>query len=102
LLRGIKEANWAVAGLLAVADALKRFQTVSANRIECLFVLDKMFRLAKYARQLNQKPGLWRKIKCCTQIDQSKFAWFDAAAVNKDRLEHQKNHTKDHPKSREL
>jgi len=47
-----------------VADVLERFQTVSANRIECLFVLDKMFRLAKYTRQLNQKPGLWRKMKC--------------------------------------
>jgi len=100
LPKSIKEANWAVAGLLEVADVLERFQTVSANRIECLFVLDKLFRLAKYTRQLNQKPGLWRKmkcvataiivassIKCCTQIDQSKFSLFDVAAVNKDRLD---------------
>jgi len=84
-----------VAGLLAVADVLERFETVSNPyefesfpfKIEGLFILHAMLRLAQYIRQVNKKPGLWRNIKrvatagileCCIVrcnfIDPSKFA----------------------------
>jgi hypothetical protein len=90
LLSGIKEANWAVAGLLAVADVLERFETVSnPYQGEGLFILHAMLRLAQYIGHVNQKHGLWRNIKrvatalilvccivCCNLIDPFKFALF--------------------------
>jgi len=89
LLKDIEEAQWAVAGLLAVADVLERFQTISANRMVYLSLLWEMFSVAQYIKQFDQKPGLWRGVKrvataiivaysfhCCSQIDHSKFALF--------------------------
>jgi len=89
LLKDIEEAQWAVAGLLAVADILERFQTISANIMECVSLLWEMFSVAQYIKQLDQKSGLWRGVKrvataiivacsmdCRSQIDPSKFAVF--------------------------
>jgi len=101
LLKDIEEAQWAVAGLLAVADILERFQTISANRrFKCMFLLWEMFRLAQCIKQFDQKPGLWRVVKrlataiivaysfhCCSQIDQSEFALFsDGWYYHEDRI----------------
>jgi len=105
LLSGIEEANWAVAGLLAVADVLERFETLSAHQInhseiEGLFMLHAMLRLAQYIGQVNQKPGLWRNIKrvatalileccivCCALIDPSKFDLYTGGTNFRRQLE---------------
>jgi len=89
LLKDIEEAQWAVAGLLAVADILERFQTISANRMKCVSLLWGMFSVAQYIKQFDQKSGLWRGLKrvataiilaysfhCCSEIDLFKFALF--------------------------
>lgn len=87
VLKDIEEAEWAVAGLLAVAELLERTETVpNYNRIDWLLVVDEMFRLAQYCKQFNQKDELWRRMKCgaivvilrysidcCALIDPSKF-----------------------------
>ena len=64
VLKEIEETEWVVAGLLRVADLLERLETVPSERIECLFVVDEMFRLAQYSNQFNQKAELWRWINC--------------------------------------
>lgn len=106
LLKDIEEENWGIAGLLAVAHVLERFESVlerfeSANQIlQCLLVLDEMLRVAQYIKQLNEKPELsWRRgkrvatvsmvicsIACSSLIDPSKFALFELATVDNSLL----------------
>jgi len=90
LLKDIEEAQWAVAGLLAVADLLERLETVPSHwRTRSLFVLWEMFRMGKYIKLFDQKPASWRGVKrvataiivaysflFCSQIDESKCGWF--------------------------
>lgn len=90
LLKGIGQAHWATAGLLVVSNVLERFEAVSANREECLSLLDEMYNLAKYVKQLRERPRLKEgmedliqealemivkaSIMCCVQINSSKFS----------------------------
>lgn len=100
LLNDIGEENWGVAGLLGIAHVLERFNSASANGTELLLVLDEMLSVARYIKQLNQKPELsWRRIKrlatvhivicsiaCSALIDPSKFALFELATVDNNGL----------------
>lgn len=104
LLEGIsREEHLAAIGLLVVAEILERFDSVSANRDECLFLLEEMNRVAQSIKQLNERPILcegttyekmrkatmWivnSSIMCCAQIDPSEFAMFFRSVNQKDLL----------------
>lgn len=96
LLESIEEASWAVAALLAIADVLKRIETVSNNQTDWLLILGEMYRLSQYIKQFNEKPGLWTEMSreatgfillssmaCCSEIDPIKFALFGSGKVNR-------------------
>lgn len=100
LLEGIsRKEHLAAIGLLVVAEILERFDSVSANRNECLFLLEEMNRVAQSIKQLNERPierTTYEKmikatkwivnsfIMCCAQIDPSEFAMFFSSVNQKD------------------
>eukprot|EP01018_Ginkgo_biloba_P000685 Gb_18504 [translate_table: standard] len=98
ILKGIGETHWAVAGLLVVSSILERFESISANNLECLKVLEAMNRLALHIKQLkdraNLKEGMEDMIQeavcmivqgsilCYTQMNSSKFSKFFWSTMN--------------------
>lgn len=93
LLEGIsRKEHLAAIGLLVVAEILERFDSVSANQNECLFLLEEMNRVAQSIKQLNERPilceGTYEKMRkatkwivnssimCCAEIRPSEFAMF--------------------------
>lgn len=91
LVKEVPDEAWAAAGVLVVADILERFKDVSANRNECLILLEEMNRLSKHIKDLNGQPEKMRRatkwlvhcyIMCCAQIEPSKFATFFKGSVN--------------------
>lgn len=92
LLEKIGHASLVTAGLLVVAYGLERYQAVSANKEECLHILEEMSHLAKIVHQHKERPKLEVRmqdeikagtelivkgaITCCTQIKSSGFPSF--------------------------
>lgn len=103
LVEGISgEEHMAATGLLVVAEMLERFDSVSANQNECLFLLEEMNNVAQSIKQLNERPLLcegtkyenmkkatkWivnSSIMCCAQFNPSEFGMF-FRSVNKKEL----------------
>lgn len=106
LLKDIEEENLGVACLLGIAHVLERFDSVSAQRTQWLFVLDKLFKVAQHIKRLDPRWQFdrgsefsWTKIKrvatvwmvicsiaCSTAIDPSKLALFELATIGNDWL----------------
>lgn len=91
LVQEVPDEELAAAGVLVVADILERFEDVSANRNECLILLEEMNRLSQHIKDLNGQPEKMRRatkwlvhcyIMCCAQIEPSKFATFFKGSVN--------------------
>lgn len=91
LVQEVPDEELAAAGVLVVADILERFKNVSANRNECLILLEEMNRLSQYIKDLNGQPEKKRRatkwlvhcyIMCCAQIETSQFATFFKWSVN--------------------
>ncbi|XP_059064522.1 rust resistance kinase Lr10 isoform X2 [Cryptomeria japonica] len=52
VLKGLGNAHWVAAGLLAIANVLERFDNISANDRECIDLLKDMLKLGKYLKQM--------------------------------------------------
>lgn len=102
LLKVIGQAHWALAGLLVVSNVLERFEAVSANRDECLSLLEEMYNLAQYVKQLKERERLRdgmddliqealdmiakASVICFAQIKSSKISRFCSATGHKKEL----------------
>lgn len=63
VLEGIGHANVATAGLLLVANIIKRFEDISRNQMECLDVLEGMTKLAEHVKLLKERPRLKKEME---------------------------------------
>eukprot|EP01018_Ginkgo_biloba_P001070 Gb_13429 [translate_table: standard] len=89
ILKEIAEAHWPAAGLVVVYSILERFESISANKAECLQLLKAMNKLALHIKQLkdraNLREGMRNMIQesvcmivegsllCCNQMQSSIF-----------------------------
>lgn len=88
-LNVIGQAHWATAGLFVVANILERFENVSKNRDDCLVLLNEMYILARYIKDIRKQAHLSKEMEdtinegmqllleasvlCCTQIKHTKL-----------------------------
>lgn len=106
ILKRIGQLHWATAVLLVVSTGLERFEAISENRDDCLFILKEMYLLAKYIKNLKNRPQLnncmedtinegtdllVEALMCTTQIDRSKVRMFFSTSSDRSKLDKFKN-----------
>lgn len=101
-LKGVGGLHAAATGFLVIGKIMERYENISENKGECLWLLERMNNLIQEVKQLKERPRLMgameKKIKeateliievslaCCTQIDRPKYQKFFSTDVNKKEL----------------